>query len=38
MIPPGGLAGFAHKDYHTLDTGDSTQILAGLKAAPWRLI
>lgn len=38
MIPPRGLAGFAHKDYHILDTGDSTQTstLAGSKAAPWR--
>jgi len=38
MIPPRGLAGIAHKDYHTLDTGDSTQTstLAGSKAAPWR--
>ena len=26
MIPPRGLAGFAHKDYHTLDTGDSQYV------------
>ncbi len=38
MIPPRGLAEIAHKDYHTLDTSDSTQTskLAGSKAAPWR--